>query len=65
MKKLSNEGLPRVVRELCESPALIRWFQESEQELYKVLARCSASDFQEVQGQLHSITQVLDKVPKE
>ena len=63
MKKLSKEELARVVRELDECPALVRWVAESREENRVQLEACSADDFRTLQGENHSLKQILDKVP--
>lgn len=61
MKKLSKEELARVVREINESPALVKWFRESREENRDHLEWCSEDEFQGLQGENNSLKQILDK----
>lgn len=63
MKHLDRDQLARVVRELDESPTLVRWLVESRDENHTLLDGCSSEDLGRLQGQNTSINQMLDKVP--
>jgi hypothetical protein len=65
MKKLSKDELARVVREMEECPALVRWIRDSRIENHEHLDGCAEADFKHLQGQNDSLNQILDKVPRE
>jgi hypothetical protein len=64
VRKLERDELARVVRELDDSPALVRWLADSRDENRVLLEGSPAQDLPGLQGQNNSLNQILDKVPK-
>lgn len=64
MKKLESDELARVVRELDEAPAVVRWILDSREENRVLLEGAPMEDVPELRGQNKALNQILDKVPE-
>jgi hypothetical protein len=64
--KLEPQNLPGVVRDLDDSPHLVRWILESRDANRVVLEHCDDDDeYKRLQGENRILNSLLDKVPKD
>ena len=64
MKQLNREDLARIVRELDDTPTLVRWLLDSREENRVMLEEAPMQDLPAIQGENKSLNQILDKVPQ-
>ena len=64
MKQLNREDLARIVRELDDTPTLVRWLLDSWEENRVMLEEAPMQDLPAIQGENKSLNQILDKVPQ-
>ena len=64
MKQLNREDLARIVRELDDTPTLVRWLLDSREENRVMLEEAPTPDVPGLQGENKSLNQILDKVPQ-
>jgi hypothetical protein len=63
VQQLDAHELARVIRELGECPALVRWIFNSREENRGYLEGAPPEDLKDLQGQNKTLNQILDKVP--